>query len=106
MLEQLLNDGLGGKSLKLMERLLDGDETVSPTQGRAAMSVMSAEIKARGARNRDMSNAITVIKMHPDKALREASAEALLRRLLPEVQSSSPALQAAQVVSGEQQERS
>lgn len=85
MLEQLLTDGIGAKSLALVEKVLDGDTTVSSVQQRTALAVMSGEIQARGSRNRDISNAITVVKMHPNKEIREAAADSLIRRLLPEL---------------------
>ena len=85
MLEHVLTDGVGAKSLVLVEKVLDGDIDVTSSQQRMAMAVMSAEIKARGSRNREISNAITVVKMHPDKLLRETAADVLIRRLLPEL---------------------
>jgi hypothetical protein len=97
MLDQLLTDGIGAKSLALVERVLDGDVEVSSAQQRTALAVMSGEIKARGTRNRDVSNAITVIKMHPDKTIREAAADQLIRRLLPELPTSSLAAAPARI---------
>ncbi len=84
MLEQTMTDGVAAKGLQILERALDGDEGLSPNQQRAAVTALSSEIKTRAARNRDISNAITVIKMHPDKTLRESAADTLLRRLLPD----------------------
>lgn len=85
MLEQLLTDGIGAKSLALVEKVLDGDANVSSVQQRTALAVMSGEIKARGSRNRDITNAITVVKMHPNQEIREAAADSLIRRLLPDL---------------------
>lgn len=88
MLEQMVQDGVALKGLTILERVLDGDEKVTSAQHRAAQTALSAEMKARGTRNRDITNAITVVKMHPDHDRRAAVAEALIRRLVPEVSAS------------------
>lgn len=85
MLEETMKDGVAKKGLDVLEKVLDGDEGISSLQHRAAMSAVSGELKARGTRNRDISNAITVVKMHPDKEVRSAVADRLIRRLVPEL---------------------
>jgi hypothetical protein len=81
---ETIQDRVAKKGVDMLERVLDGDTEVTPAQARAAMSTVGHEIKLRGTVNRDISNAITVMKMHPDKALRERATDALLARLLPE----------------------
>ena len=85
---ETLTDRVAAKGVSVLERILDGDGAVSGQQARAAMSAVGHEIKLRGTVNRDVSNAITVVKMHPDKAVRELAADRLLRRLLPEMPAS------------------
>jgi hypothetical protein len=87
MLESL-DGSLARKSLVIAERVLDGDDAISSAQQRTAVAIISSEIKLRGTRNREMTNIISFVKLHPNKDRQAAIAEAALRRLLPEVPAS------------------
>lgn len=90
MLEQMVHDGVAFKGLRVIERVLDGDDQISSAQYRAAQAALSAEMKARGTRNRDITNKITILKMHPDEHVRSAIADVLIRGLVPEMSANGP----------------